>query len=167
MIHSGLKKWEIVACSVLVAAAIIVLVLEETKTLKIPDPPKIATLMAFSAVLMSWRSVYTLIKLSFLKRNGCRAAATVSGYRKEVVNNHPITIEIIQYKDKNGKTRKKDLYEIYMITKKIGRTYTLYYDFENEDNFVLLPQSLISIGINLAYTVFIEAFLFVLLRYML
>lgn len=165
MIHSGLKKWEIAACGALAAAAVIVAVLESAKAVKISDPLKIIVLMAFAAALMSWRSVYTLIKLSKLKRDGSRAAAFVSGYRKDIINDHPITVEIIQYKDESGKIRKKDLYEIYMIRKKVGRTYTLYYDSANEDNFILMPQSLISIGINLLYTVFIEAFLFIVLRY--
>ena len=91
-----------------------------------------------------------------------RYSARVVEYSTEKTAKGGRVFEIIQYKDENGKKRRKSV-ETFMPSQKIGREYTLYQHPENDSEFYLAPQCFISMWIDIGFAITAEILLVVVM----
>lgn len=141
MIFGGIKKWEIyVVLAVLGVSAVV-------GSLKVNIPFWVVPVIyvPFAAVMFLWRPVLTLISYPGLRKHGERAEAVVTEYRREetALGGSGIA-EIIRYADKKGIKYERALFTMPMLTRRVGRRYTIYFDPEKEDAFIIVPQCFIS-----------------------
>ncbi len=162
MTFGGLKKWEIISLAAVGITAVTLRILQETGAVKLSFQPVIIVLMILAAGLMLWRVAAFLIKFARLKKNGLRYSARVVEYSTEKTAKGGRVFEIIQYKDENGKKRRKSV-ETFMPSQKIGREYTLYQHPENDSEFYLAPQCFISMWIDIGFAITAEILLVVVM----
>ena len=85
------------------------------------------------------------VSISKLLKHGERAEAVVTEYRcEETVLGGSGIAEIIRYTDKKGTKYERALFGMPMLTRKVGRRYTVYFDPEKEDRLIIIPQSFIA-----------------------
>lgn len=143
MIFSGAKKWEIYVLFATMGLAAIMDSVGDKISLPFWVVP--VFYMPFVAIMCLWRTVMTLISYPKLKKHGERAEAVVLEYRREHFGfGTSGNAEIIRYADKRGKKYERPLFTMPMLTRKIGRKYTVYFEPENEDNFIIVPQCFIA-----------------------
>lgn len=143
MIFSGMKRWELLAVSVVLCAAPAVGSFDRVPFWIIP-----VFYMPFFAVLCLWRPLYTLISYPRLKKRGERAEAVVTEYRR--VQWGGIgggTAEVIRFTDGMCTKHERELFTVPMLTRKVGRSYTIYFDAKKEDEFIIVPQSFIAAAV--------------------
>lgn len=98
----------------------------------------------FVAVMLLWRPVLTLISYPKLRKHGERAEAVVIEYRREEMEIGSGIAEIIRYADKKGTKYERALFTMPMLTRKVGRRYTIYFEPEKEDAFIIVPQCFVA-----------------------
>lgn len=143
MIFSGIKKWEMLVFLAVICLAAVVGTAANSVSLPFWVVP--VFYMPFVAVMFLWRPVLTLISYPKLRKNGERAEAVVIEYRREGTGfGTSGNAEIIRYADKRGRKYERPLFTVPMLTRKVGRRYTIYFGSEKEDAFIIVPQSFIA-----------------------
>lgn len=146
MIFSGARKWEIYVLFAVMGLDGIMGAVGDKISLPFWVVPVVY--MPFVAVMCLWRPVLTLIGYPKLKKHGERAEAVVIEYRREHSGfGTSGNAEIVRYADKRGKKYERPLFTMPMLTRKVGRKYTVYFEPENEDNFIIVPQCFIAAGL--------------------
>lgn len=144
MVFSGIKKWETYVFFAVLSASVVVGSLENHASFHIPFWVVPVVYVPLAAVMCLWRPVLTLISYPGLKKRGERAEAVVTEYRRVNWAIGSGFAEIIRYADKKGTKYEKALFTMPMLTRKVGRKYTIYFEPEKEDAFIIVPQSFIA-----------------------
>lgn len=142
MIFDGPKKWEIYVLFAVMGLAGIMGAVGEKISLPFWVVP--VFYMPFAAVMFLWRPAVTLISYPKLKKHGERAEAVVTEYRRENWAMGSGIAEVIRYADKRGKKYERPLFTVPMLIRKVGRRYTVYFEPENEDKFIIVLQCFIA-----------------------
>lgn len=143
MIFSGIKKWEMLVFLAVICLAAV----EGTAANSVSLPFWLVPVfyMPFVAVMFLWRPVLTLISYPELRKHGERAEAVVTEYRRIQWGALGSGVsEVIRYADGKGKKYERPLFTVPMLTRKVGRRYTIYFDPEKEDAFIIVPQGFIA-----------------------
>lgn len=141
MVFGGIKKWEI--CVILAVLGISAVV----GSLKVNIPFWVVAVIyvPFAAVMFLWRPVMLFVSTPKLLKHGERAEAVVTEYRREEMElGGSGTAEIIRYSGKDGTKYERPLFTMPMLTRRVGRRYTVYFDPGKEDAFIIVPQSFIA-----------------------
>lgn len=154
MVFGGIKKWEI---CVILAILGISAVMGSLKV-NIPFWVVLVIYVPFAAVMLLWRPVMLFVSFPKLLKHGERAEAVVTEYRREetAIGGSGIA-EIIRYSGKNGTKYERALFTMPMFTRKVGRRYTVYFDPEKEDAFIIVPQSFIAAALWVVLFVLISS----------
>lgn len=141
MVFGGIKKWEI--CVILAVLGVSAVV--GSSKINIPFWVVSIIYVPFAAVMFLWRPVMLFVSVPKLLKHGERAEAVVTEYRREetAIGGSGIA-EIIRYADKKGTKYERPLFTVSMLTRRVGRRYTVYFDPEKEDAFIIIPQSFIA-----------------------
>lgn len=142
MIFSGIKKWEMLVFLAVICLATVVGTAANSVSLPFWLVP--VFYMPFVAVMFLWRPVLTLISYPKLRKHGERAEAVVTEYRREEMVLGSGSAEVIRYADSKGIKYERPLFTVPMLTRKVGRRYTIYFDPEKEDAFIIVPQGFIA-----------------------
>ena len=141
MIFSGLKKWEMCVIFAAISIATLARCLEDFTSFHIPFWVIPVFYMPLMVVMCLWRPVLTLISYPKLRKHGERAEAVVTEYRRVQWGSIGSGVaEVVRYADRNGRKCEKLLYTMPMLSRKVGRTYVLYYSDESDDLFFISPQ---------------------------
>ncbi|MDE7362995.1 MAG: hypothetical protein K2N38_13795 [Oscillospiraceae bacterium] len=144
MIFSGIKKWEMYVFFAVSSAGAVVEAFRNISSFTIPFWVIPVVYVPFVAVMFLWRTVLTLISYPKLRKHGERAEAVVTEYRREQMEMGSGIAEIIRYADKKGTKYERALFTMPMLTRKVGRRYTIYFEPEKEDAFIIVPQCFIA-----------------------
>ena len=144
MVFSGIKKWEMYVFFAVLSAEAIAGAFGNNSSFTMPFWVIPVACVPFIAVICLWRPVLTLISYPKLRKHGERAEAVVTEYRCEEMEIGSGIAEIIRYVDKKGIKYERALFTMPMLTRKAGRRYTIYFEPEKEDAFIIVPQSLIA-----------------------
>lgn len=143
MIFDGAKKWEIYVLFAVMGLSGIMGSVSDKISLPFWVVPVFYT--PFVAVMFLWRPVLTLISYPQIRKHGERAEAVVIEYRREGTGfGTSGNAEIIRYADKCGRKYERPLFTVPMLTRKVGRRYTIYFEPEKEDAFIIVPQGFIA-----------------------
>lgn len=143
MIFDGAKKWEIYVLFAVMGLAGIMDSVNDKISLPFWVIP--VFYMPFVAVMFLWRPVLTLISYPKIRKHGERAEAVVIEYRREGTGfGTSGNAEIIRYADKRDRKYERPLFTVPMLTRKVGRRYTIYFEPEKEDAFIIVPQGFIA-----------------------
>ena len=146
MIFGGLKKWEI--CVILAVMSLLGIIEIIGEKISLPFWLIPGFYMPLAAVMCLWRPLLTLISFPGLRKYGERAEAVVTDYRRENSGfGTSGNAEIIRYADKLGQKYERPLFFVPMLTRKVGRRYTIYFDPKKEDAFIILPKSFIAAAV--------------------
>lgn len=144
MVFSGIKEWEMYVFFAMLSAEAIAGAFGNNSSFTMPFWIIPVVYVPFVAVICLWRPVLTLISYPGLRKRGERAEAVVTEYRRVNWAIGSGFAEIIRYADKKGTKYEKALFTMPMLTRKVGRKYTIYFEPEKEDAFIIVPQSLIA-----------------------
>lgn len=144
MIFSGLRKWEMYVFFAVSGAAAVAEVFRCISSFTIPFWVIPVVYVPFVAVMCLWRTVLTLISYPKLRKHGERTEGVVTEYRREQMAIGSGIAEIIRYADKKGAKYERALFTMPMLTRKVGRRYTIYFEPEKEDAFIIVPQCFIA-----------------------
>lgn len=146
MIFGGIKKWEMLVFFAVAGLAGILEIIGERISLPFWLIPGVY--MPITAFMCLWRPVLTLISFPKIKKYGERAEAVVTDYRREGSGfGTSGNAEIIRYADKLGRKYERPLFFVPMLTRKVGRRYTIYFDTKKEDAFIIVPKSFIAAAV--------------------
>lgn len=154
MTLGNVTLWEKTALGISAAAAVTLRILEENGVLNIPFLPVMIVLMILAAVLLLWRAAALFVKLAALKKHGIKTTASVIERRREKNRKGESVIEVISFKGTDGKKRRLSVDGTYSTGKR--REYTLYYDPENEEEYILSPPCFIAMWIDIGFAVLAE-----------
>lgn len=139
MIFDGMKKWEMGLITGVMCAAGIWECLG--RFIHMPFWVGLTAYALPFTVICLWRPVMFFRSYPRLKKHGERAQAVVTEYRRIQWGGIGSGVaEVIRYADKKGKKYERALFTMPMLTRKIGRTYTVYFEPEKEDAFTIVPQ---------------------------
>lgn len=144
MVFSGIKRWEMYVFFAVSGAEVVVGAFRNNSSFTMPFWVIPVVYVPFVAVMCLWRPVLTLISYPKLRKHGERAEAVVTEYRREQMEMGSGIAEIIRYADKKGTKYERALFTMPMLTRKVGRKYTIYFNPEKEDEFFISPQSFFS-----------------------
>lgn len=144
MVFSGMKKWEMYVFFAALGAEVVVGAFRNNSSFTMPFWVIPVVYVPFVAVMCLWRPVLTLISYPKLRKHGERAEAVVTDYRREEMEFGSGIAEVISYADKKGTKYERALFTMPMLTRKVGRKYTIYFNPEKEDKFVIVPQCFVA-----------------------
>lgn len=150
MVFNSIKGWEVYAVNIQLGAVGIMEIIERMIRHDLPLWMKLIIALPVLSVIILWRPFMQFASAPGLIKNGERTVAVVTEYRREAMLIGSSNAEIIRYTDKQGIKYERPLFMVPMLTRKVGRKYTIYFDPNKEDKFMICPQSFIAAGLWIA-----------------